>query len=348
MSMEREGVLSRLRERCFKSLSEPRMKSDNTSLCDSLQVHGEMLIMTVWKTPKADAYFQAQKARLASPTDEQNRGFFYMMIKVGMALQATARIVPPPSKTIHLKVLDICMAPGGYAATVSKVNPTLMFTASLGGHPIALPNWKIDRCVDVRFQDITMLVAELGFPDLASQNHDKTCEFSNERPFNTQAVDLVFCDGKVLDSHTRTSESTNEAARLSAAQIVLTLQRIKYGATLVMLLHQAYGPASVRLLEAFDQFSTISLVKHQVCHIKRTSFYLIAKNIDPAHARARTLVNELRHSWRLHTALAFGVEIPGEKLEDGPRGSFGEKLIQLAEPVWRLQTQAMLQEFLTE
>lgn len=62
-----------------------------------------------------------------------------MMTEIGDALQDKAEIVPPPSKTITLKVLDICMAPGGYSATVLKYNPYaqicgLSLSRSQGGH----------------------------------------------------------------------------------------------------------------------------------------------------------------------------------------------------------------------
>lgn len=288
-------------------------------------------------------------------------GFFIMMTKIGAALQAKAKIIPPLCKTINLTVLDLCMAPGGYSATALKFNPHakvcgISLPEELGGHEVYLPNWKDDRRVKIRFEDITMLAAEFGYPDLVSQNDGENCQFSTERPFQGQSFDVVFCDGKVLDSHTRTLESTNEPARLSAAQLMLALQRIKYGGTLVMLLHQAYSPTSVRLLEAFDQFSTVHLIKHNVSHVKRTSFYLVAKNVDPAHDRAKRLVEQMRSSWRLHTALSFGVSFPGEELNDdfyedsmeSIMESFGEKLIELAEPAWRLQTRAMEREFLME
>lgn len=282
-----------------------------------------------------------------------------MMTRVGLALQAAKKIIPPPSKTINLEVFDLCMAPGGYSATVLKINPYakicgISLPVELGGHKVYLPNWETNKQVQIRFEDITMLAAELGYPDLVSQNEGQTYPFSNERPFDNQAFDLVFCDGKVLESHTRTLESTNEPCRLTAAQLVLALQRMKWGGTLVMLMHQAYSPNSVRLLEAFDQFSTLSLVKHSVCHVKRTSFYLIAKNVITDHPRAQQLVKELRKSWRVYTALTFGVNFPDEPDEpeetsmENIMESFGEKLIELAEPAWRLQTHAMIREFLSE
>lgn len=314
----------------------------------------------VRKSPKADAYFELQRARaLADDPNAQN--FFPMMVRIGQALQKKAKIIPPPSKTIHLKALDICMAPGGYSATVLKFNSYsqvcgVTLPEDLGGHRVHLPDWQKNSRVKIQFLDITMLAAEMGFPDLVSQNQPGVVEFSNDRPFQGQQFDVVFCDGKVLDTHTRTLEAINEPVRLTAAQLTLAFHRIKYSGTLIMLLHQSYGPHNVRLLEAFNQFSQIEVIKHQVSHVKRSSFYLVAKNVDPQHPRARRLIDEMRWAWRKLTAINFNVNFPDSDAGKEPEkedmkdimDSFGEKLLELAEPGWKLQTQAMVEAFLSD
>ena len=249
------------------------------------------------------------------------------------------------------------MAPGGYSSTVLKYNPCakvcgLSLPIDQGGHDVLLPGWQKDKRVTIKFIDITMLAAEIGFPDLILQNHPQASKFSNDLPFRGQTFDIVFCDGQVLHTHARAQGVKDEAPRLSSAQIIIALQRIKQGGTMVMLLHQAYGPHTVRLLEAFSHFSQISLFKPTVSHKNRSSFYLVAKNLDPKNERAYHLLQDLRRTWRMYTVQNFGVDITEDDIGGDQKSlehimeSFGETLISLAEPIWELQTTAMREMFL--
>lgn len=280
-----------------------------------------------------------------------------MMQRIGDEIQTRERLILPRSKTIHLHALDICMAPGGYSSTVLKYNPCakvcgLSLPIDQGGHDVLLPGWQKDKRVTIKFIDITMLAAEIGFPDLILQNHPQASKFSNDLPFRGQTFDIVFCDGQVLHTHARAQGVKDEAPRLSSAQIIIALQRIKQGGTMVMLLHQAYGPHTVRLLEAFSHFSQISLFKPTVSHKNRSSFYLVAKNLDPKNERAYHLLQDLRRTWRMYTVQNFGVDITEDDIGGDQKSlehimeSFGETLISLAEPIWELQTTAMREMFL--
>jgi SAM-dependent methyltransferase len=290
------------------------------------------------------------------PDEKQKKGFFRMMTKIGNQMQAKTEIILPPSKTINLQALDICMAPGGYSATVLRYNShAKVFGLSLpineGGHEV-LPRWQTDKRVKIQFADITMLAAELGFPDLVQGVNLQRSPFSNDIPFKEQKFDLVFCDGQVLRTHVRAQGSKKEAVRLSAAQLIIALRRIKPGGTLVMLLHQAYSPHVIRLLETFDNFSQISLFKSTTTHAFRSSFYLVAKNVDPQSERANHLLQDMRRKWRTYTVLNFGVNLPEDNIEENQETmedimeSFGERLISLAEPLWKIQKKAMVQRFL--
>lgn len=221
---------------------------------------------------------------------------------------------------------------------------------------ILLPNWKWDRRVTVQFGDITMLSAELGFPHLASRHHHPSeSEFSDDKPYKGQTFDLVFCDGNVLSTNPRTAGSVNEAPRLTAAQLVIALQRIKPGGTLVVLLHQANNPRVVRLLEAFSQFSEITLFKPTVSHVKRSSFCFVAKDVDPRNARACRFVNEVKSAWGAYTAQNIGLVFPKDSIEEWQRRdamedilkSFGGRFIALAVPVWEIQKEALKKQFLS-
>lgn len=284
-----------------------------------------------------------------------------MMKKIGKGIQARQKIIPAPSKTKNLKALDICMAPGGFSATVLKHYRhakvcALSLPRDEGGRDVLLPDWKTDKRFEIQFIDVTMLAAEIGFPDLVRQGHPEATKFSNDIPFEGQAFDVVFCGGQVVHTHARADGSNNEARRLTAAQLIIALQRITPGGALVLLLHQAYSPYTVRLLEAFSHFSDISLFKPFTSFEHRSFFYLVAKNLDPGNERARCLLRDLRRSWRILTVQGFGIELPENDVEEDYReatmeevmDTFTEKLITLAEPTWEIQKSALERMFLKE
>ncbi|KAJ5914667.1 hypothetical protein N7504_003550 [Penicillium tannophilum] len=317
-------------------------------------------VALVWKSPKADEYFKNQKARAVQiVSEEQRANFFSMMTKIGDYFQDQEKLIPPPSKRMNFDVLDLCMAPGGFSATALKYNRfAQVYAISLprdeGGLEIYLPNWQENKRLRVKLLNLTMLSAELGFPTLASQDHPSASKFSNHIPYAGRQFDLIFCDGHVLPTTEPEDNLTSEIRRLADAQIVMALQRIKSAGTIVVLLHQVYNPRVLRLLKAFENISQITLFKPPFCHAKRTSFYLVAKNVDPLHEVARRLVRDMRNSWRVRTTNAFDLEIPEgpvesnedeENMEDIMQ-SFGGKLISLAEPVWKIQTEAMEKAFL--
>lgn len=279
------------------------------------------------------------------------------MRDIGDQLQAAKHVIPSPREAKSLKVLDICMAPGGYSATVLKHNKhARIYGLSLpeeeGGHKILLHNWQKDNRVKILHMDITMLSAELGWPDLLPQDHPSASQFSDSRPFDGMKADLVFCDGQVLRTHERAVGSKYEAARLTIAQLILALQKIKKGGTLVMLLHRVNTPRNVHLLHSFSHFSEIELFKPTPFHAMRSSFYLVAKSLDPTNENARQLLDNLKNSWKRRTLQAFDVDSgdnephePKRVMEDILK-DFGGHLIKLGEPLWDIQTDALRKKFL--
>ncbi|KAJ5646403.1 hypothetical protein N7490_002775 [Penicillium lividum] len=338
----------------FKIISD-FLKSASTTFVNLLRVQDE-----VWKCLKADAYFKVQKERaVVDVSDEQKKGFYLMMTKIGDQLQMKEKLIPPVSKRMNFDVLDLCMAPGGFTATVLKNNRFAQVCAislprSEGGLEIYLPNWKENKRVKVELVDLNILSTELGFPNLASQDHPSASKFSSNRPFPGRKFDLIFCDGHILPSPIAGKEEMDQARRLSDAQIIMALQRIKPAGTLVMLLHHSYSPRVLRLLEAFYNFSQVTIFKPPKVHAKRTSFYLVAKNVEPQHERVRRLIREMRYSWRLLTTYIFGVKIPEIPNEENDTEeaievilqSFGTTFVALAEPAWKIQTEAMESAFL--
>ena len=248
-----------------------------------------------------------------------------------------------------LRVLDICMAPGGYTAATLKYNPHALaygitLAANLGGHPLHIDTSKL---AGVKYLDVTLLYKE--FSDIASppRSHPDYANFNPFQPYRAYKFALVFCDGMVLRTHERPSyRELNELTRLSCSQLILAMQRIAAGGTLVMLLHKIDSWGSAIILYTFSKFAKVQVFKPARKHSARSSFYMIAKDVQPEHEAAKRAVQEWRDVWWKTT---FGGEDgTGEKKEEPNNDfvsqvldEFGGKLIELGSHVWRIQADAL-------
>ncbi|KAF6217509.1 hypothetical protein HO133_006847 [Letharia lupina] len=310
-----------------------------------------------WNNPQGDKHFQKQRRDADEASYKVRKGFYNLMQRIGDELQAASGTLSLPKP--HAEVLDICMAPGGYSASALKYSPHacvsgITLPKSLGGHQLLIPYGRIDPRVDVQLADITMLTAEYGVTDIP-EGHPDVLNFSLKRPWATKSFDLVFCDGQVLRTHAPHIESyreRREAGRLSCSQLILAMQRIKPGGTFIMLLHKVEIWRTMKLLSVFDAISQIELFKPVTSHKTRGSFYLIAKNVQPHHPEALAAINEWKAAWKNATfpvSTDEECQNPPDFVEEhvqdeevsGLLASFGERLIELGEPVWQIQKNAL-------
>lgn len=106
-----------------------------------------------WLSKDGDAVFddQRQKADHATITDE--KGFYRMMEAIAKEMNRETGILESLTS-----VLDLCMAPGGYAAAVLAISPRAkVYGVTLhpkdGGHEVLLPK---DKLANLKWGDITM------------------------------------------------------------------------------------------------------------------------------------------------------------------------------------------------
>ena len=242
------------------------------------------------------------------------------------------------------------MAPGGFSSAVLKVHCNAQISAitlpkSLNGHDILLHGWRKDKRVKVHFADVTMLAAEMDVLEVPS-NHPDALDFRFDRPFTDQKFDLIFCDGQVLRMHQRANyREKREAWRLLTSQLVVALQRITQNGTVVALLHKLDAWDTIALLHTLSTFSTLELFKPEKKHAIKSSFYVIAKDVQSHCAALKIAVDGLKQEWRIAT---FGTDMEyaeNRRRHDGTvwdvLGSFGNRLVSLAEPVWRIQSNAL-------
>jgi len=272
--------------------------------------------------------------------------FFYNMMKeIGEEMhQSTFALAI--LDTVRPTILDMCMAPGGFLAKMLEKNPGarvlgLSLPVSEGGHKVLLPT---APDVTIEFLDITMLAADMGVTDIPVEHPDAS-NILPQRFDPCQLFDLIVCDGQVLRKHIRAAyRETREARRLSVTQLAIGLEHIRSGGTMIVLLHKVEAINTVSLLYTFSRFSSVKLFKPKH-HAKRSSFYMIATNIQSQHCEAVLAVEKWKRQWRIAT---FGTDseykeelgtacLNLEKLLE----EFGKELIQLGREVWNTQSIAL-------
>lgn len=274
-----------------------------------------------------------------------------MMSQIGDELHEVTSALPSTSPfTMDPAILDLCMAPGGFTDSVFKRNCYakvcgISLSVSRGGHEMILPNWQSDPRIRVRFLDITMLAAEMDVTSVPAEHPDAT-NFVFDRPFYGEAFDLVFCDGQVLRTHSRAEyREKREAWRLLTSQLVLALQRVKQDGKIVILLHKLEAWDTVLLLYTLRKFSSLQLFKPQRKHAIRSSFYVVAEQIQTQSPWFQASVTTWKEEWCIAT---FGSDTEYRDnrsrfygIVDQVLSDFGRELLELGKPIWEVQSAAL-------
>ncbi|CZR68301.1 uncharacterized protein PAC_18200 [Phialocephala subalpina] len=283
-----------------------------------------------WQNLKGDEHFQQQKQRADGASKQAAAKFYRMMQEIGDEMQeATNALSLSNGSRNELQILDLCMAPGGYTASALKYNPTakafgITLHPEQGGHQVLFNSPRST----VLYHDITMFATEFGV-DQVPLTHPEHDSFSSETPFLNQRFDLA----------------SAMASRLTVSQLILALQRIRPGGTLIMLLHKIEAFDIVELLYIFSQISEIQAFKPAKKHAIRSSFYLIAKNIQPDSKAAKLAIVAWKKAWWNTTFAGEGAgalrkEIDEESVQN-VINAFGDKLAALAGPVWKIHAEAL-------
>ncbi|TLD28615.1 hypothetical protein PspLS_03736 [Pyricularia sp. CBS 133598] len=314
-----------------------------------------------WSSDTGDEHFQKQRQRADNANEKDQVVFFKLMIGLGFHMNKATSVFRVQSDRKHSSsrtpmALDLCIAPGGFAYVTLKISPKVMvygitLPEDKGGHKVRVldQGQNFASRVNIDFRDITMLAAEMGCsPDDVSADHPDAAELSFDRPFADLKFDLVLCDGQVLRNHERSAyREAGEAARLSSSQLVMALQRIRYGGTIVALMHQVDALRSFCTLSHFASFSELQLFKPAKTHGTRSSFYMIATKVRPGSEGAKLAVEEWKGVWK--SATLDSIEghhkklhslVSCEQLED-MLNDFGPQYLELARPIMATQAEAL-------
>ena len=255
------------------------------------------------------------------------------------------------------------MAPGGYSASALKFNPQASVSGAslpekLGGHKLFVQDGFRGASVRVWQGDLTSLVGDMGIDDGdIPEEHPNFGKLQKDEVWAEEKFDLVFCDGQVLRNHSQNMAEHRrrcEARRLICSQLLIALRHVRVGGSMVILLHKVDSWDTVLTLRAFDQFASIALFKPQTAHKARSSFYLVAKNIQPHHKDALVAIQDWTKAWNDATFQSLTGEgrkgaFPGNGNESTALGQqvtkvmdeFGERLIRLGETAWKIQEEAI-------
>ncbi|KAK0932462.1 hypothetical protein LTR29_015975 [Friedmanniomyces endolithicus] len=305
-----------------------------------------------WDNPAGDEFFRKQRQVSDQSRDDPKicRIFYEMMKNISHDMhKATGVFDILTTSTDNPKILDFCVAPGGYLETSMWHDPRAQATAfslgtDQGGHEILMPP---NPRIAVKFMDITMLAADMGV-DTIPAGHPDFANFLPRELAPNQFFDLVICDGQVLRTnvHARAEyRESREATRLTLTQLALGLDHLTPGGTMVVLLHHMETWGTLCLMRKMHQFASVQLFKHPKCHAKRSAFYMIATKVNARCPQATEAIEEWKGIWKVAT---FGSE---EAYRDVMHASdaevhsllknFGPRLVEIARPIWVIQAKAL-------
>lgn len=288
-----------------------------------------------------------------NPTPAMERKFYKMNQYLGEQLhdKADAFYVKKKFGT-EVTSLNLCMAPGGYTWSFLRRNRySRAYGISLpvedGGHPMFLEYGENNDRVQVEWLDLTLLSAKLGTPvEKVPAKHPESARFNAYSPFPGKIFDIVICDGNVLHLHKDKRAIIREAHRLVLSQLIFGLERTKPGGNFIILLHRADSWSNFTLLKTFESFSKVQLFKSPKIHGTRSSFYLVAKNVQSQSAEAREAVNGWKEDW--WTMTFAGEDGTGLSLEQPTAGevqecleTYGQRWRMIGRPIWHLQLVAL-------
>ncbi|OTA53666.1 hypothetical protein K449DRAFT_339517 [Hypoxylon sp. EC38] len=340
----------------------------NEYLTRSSKVYRELaeLRRQGWQNSEGDTHFANQRHRADNATAEAKAHFFRMMEEIGEEMNSFSSILTlaNPKSYKPSRVLDLCLAPGGFSSTVLRLNPGAIIRGttlppSLGGHEIQIPAWEKHPQLRIKFCDITMRAGEMSLESaMVREEHPdrinfdfSTSLFSGEKD---EPFDLVICDGQVLRTHASARaeyREHREASRLTLSQLVISLQRLQGAGDngrLVMLLHKPDALDTALLLRTLSMFAQLRLFKPRRKHALRSSFYVLATEVRANSDEAARAISGWKKDWTVAT-LGTDEEWKAHRAENVFKldvvqklaTDFGRELIRIAEPVWEIQASAL-------
>jgi 23S rRNA U2552 (ribose-2'-O)-methylase RlmE/FtsJ len=253
------------------------------------------------------------------------------------------------------RVLDIGMAPGGFAQTVLRKHRDarirgITLPSKMGGLRMMLPGWKYNLKIRIEFVDIMMLANEMGCPATSlPTHHPDIAKFSSDRPFRNETFDLVFCGATGATTQRAHAgaehHESHKRLRLATSQLVFALQRLRNQGSLVLVMHKPESFDTAEIIRTFTKCSSVRLFKSKTKHAITSSFYMVAMDVDTQSEAMQSAILEWKKQWEDATFQSNGALSTCPRIsEDQVRemlAEFGPQLIDLAMPLWKTQADAL-------
>lgn len=85
--------------------------------------------------------------------------------------------------------------------------------------------------------------------------------------------------------------------RLTTSQLILAMTRVANGGTIVILQHKLDSWTPARIIYAFSKFSNVEIFKPEKKHSTRSSFYMVAKNVNNVSSEFKDTLERFQNDW---------------------------------------------------
>ncbi|KAF8532295.1 hypothetical protein JB92DRAFT_3104091 [Gautieria morchelliformis] len=264
-------------------------------------------------------------------------------------------------KTIHciphgnaaIRFLDLGCCPGGFSDYILRQNPEargigMSLGQESGGHGLAIPFPQRAR-FEIHWADLTYLT--ICAPQGVRYRSPPGSSALSQVPFAPRGFQLVILDGQ----HRRPQESSSthpwDIDRLLIAQLIIGLESLERGGTLLAKLSHLESATTARLVYMLDTLSKRIVVFKPYVHGTRNSFYAVAIGVGRGQEwekRAWYLKNLKKVWWHM---TYDGPNNEGRWLKEEDldfitkfetlHGPYLERLVKLGKGAWRAQGNAL-------
>lgn len=246
-------------------------------------------------------------------------------------------------------LLDYRCCPGGFASYILDKNSEasglgISLDPTRGGHRSHLKAYR--RRFRIEFADLTYYQLD------PSQSRVLGGVELRCLPFDVRSdkFDLALLDGHFL--RTQVSARAWDGHRLAISQIIIGLEAIKHGGTIIIKLSRPEKVFTIKILRLLDMISSsLSTYKPESMHATRGTFYAVAKGVG--HGVDASKLPDLIISFKqLWVELSFGGEEGNGRFMDDTRDldfivddaglqPFFDRQVELCRNIWTVQATAL-------
>jgi len=296
-----------------------------------------------WDNQELDQHFATQRSVADNADQKLERIWFCKMKKVLEEVDMQTHCIP---RVGGMKFLDLGCCPGGFSSYILAKNRTakglgISLDVADGGHRYLLEAYLRPRH-DLHYTNLTLY--QLGPTRIMREDLKDIPSDIGNRTF-----DLALLDGHQL--RTQQSAMPWDRHRLGISQMILALQAVKKGGTIIVKLSRPEYHYTARILYLLDHLSErLSAYKPRSIHASRGTFYAIAQGIG-GRAGMEKFSAILESFQSLWVELTYGGEGSGRFLADEDLDfiisvddlikTYLDRLIELGRDAWEVQAEVL-------